>query len=312
MYQYLSWFKRAQAYPSGNKLLSTDAINKLKSTLLTSGVEVHESVQRYDSLGRVQFTPIYADFDGEDSTDDVLKFIRHCNLEFNITPDIYFSGNRGHHLFINVPVSHAYPHLVVKKFMNTMTESKYLDTQMYSSRHLLRSEGSLHFKTNLYKTRITLDELDAGIGRDKARKQSLSQPTHHESRSLDLFLLGLGQLIDKEVKEAEEKYQSIKTELKGEVPPCIKALIAQGPVAGQNNNIITLIARSFNQSNIALDDALAEVTSRVEWVGHVKEITSVFKSIYRAPSRFGCKNNKTLREFCDPFCPFNEETISIM
>jgi hypothetical protein len=312
VYQYLSWFKPGQTYPNGNKLTSIESINKLKAALLPNRVEVHESIQRYDSLGRVLFTPIYADFDSEDSVDDIFKFIRLCEAEFKLSPDIYFSGNRGYHLFINVPVSHAYPHLVVKKFMAIMSKSKYLDNQMYASRHLLRSEGSIHFKSSLYKTRLSIDELDAGIARGKAKKQLLTQPTHHQSRLLDLFINGLYQVVDKEVQELEEKYAQTRSEMKGEVPNCIQALVKQGPITGQNNNILTLIARSYNQSNVSQDEALDDVAGRPEWIEYRREITSVFRSIYKSPSRFGCRGNTLLTDNCDPFCPFNESTINII
>lgn len=312
MYQYLSWFRKGVAYPSGNKPLTIDAIAKLKPTLLSTGVEVHESVQRYDNLGRVLYTPLYADFDGIGSIDDVLKFCELVNLEFGIVPDIYFSGNRGCHTFINVEVRHSHPHLVAKKFMSIMSQSKCVDTQMYGSRHLLRSEGSIHFKTNLYKTRITTDELASGAYKVRAKTQRLTTPTAHESKTLSLFINGLYTLIDQELKEMDEKYKAIKSEMRGEVAPCIKALIKEGPVAGDNNNRLTLIARNMNSVGVNMEDAIAEVSSVPAWSLLGREIISVFKSTYKQTSRFGCRGNATLKQYCDQFCPFNELSINIM
>ena len=313
MYQYLSWFHRGKDYPSGNKLTSLTNVNKLKASLLTSGVEVHESVQRYDELGRILYTPLYADFDGQDSTADVMKFINNVETEFKITPEIFFSGSRGYHVFINTPIHHEYPHLIAQKFMTIMSDSKYLDQQMYASRHLLRSEGSIHFKTNLFKTRITKDELaDVELTKLKARKQSVSQRPLHSSPVLDMFIGGLKLIVSQEVKEADEKYKAIKLETGGDVPPCIRSLINNGPVPGNTNNILTLIARSFNSSGISLDDAIADVMSSPKWMAKHNEVVSVLKSTYKRPSRFGCKNNETLKQYCDQFCAFNEVNINIM
>ena len=316
-HQYLSWFRQGTSYPSGNKLLNEQSIRSLKSTLLPSGVEVHESVQRYDGLGRVLFTPIYSDFDGEDKLSEILKFIDKCESEFSLTPEIFFSGNRGFHLFINTPVSHTYPHLVVKRFMSIMCPRvndkapNHFDEQMYGSRHLLRSEGSVHFKSGLYKTKIDLNELNNGSYRNKSKKQRVTERDTHQSPTLDLFLNSLYEMVNREIKEAEEKYKLIKSEIKGEVPSCIQALIKQGPVNGQNNYILTLIARSFNSVGVSIGEAIAEVSSNPSWMGHSSEINSVFKSTYKQVSRFGCKNNETLKAHCDPFCPFNELTINI-
>lgn len=306
-------------YPSGNKLISIDGMNKLKNTLLSSGVEVHESVQRYDQIGRLLFTPIYVDFDGEDKLVDADRFMKLCMNEFNVTPDIYFSGNRGVHMFINLQVNHSHPHLVVKKFMTVMCPRESdkvpykFDEQMYGTRHLLRSEGSIHFKTNLYKTRIEPSELmDINKMRVKAKKQSVTMPTAHNSNSLELYLKTLYHLVDIEVKEAEEKYRSIQSEQKGEVPPCILTLIANGPVPGENNRILTLIARSFNSCGNSLEVALAEVANSPKWSDKRKDVESVFKSTYKQQSKFGCKNNEILKRHCDQFCPFNELNIDIM
>jgi hypothetical protein len=319
MYQYLSWFKRGVTYPSGNKLISIEGMNKLKNTLLTSGVEVHESVQRYDQIGRVLFTPVYADFDGEDKLPDIRLFIDRCREEFKVTPDIYFSGNRGFHLFINVPVSHTHPHLVVKKLMATLLPKENdkapykFDEQMYGSRHLLRSEGSIHFKTNLFKVRVSAPELENIQSiRNKAKKQFVTIPTAHSSIQLELYLNTLYHLVDKDIKEAEEKYKDIQSEQKGEVPPCITSLIANGPVAGENNRILTLIARSFNSCGRPMIDAISEVANHPTWSDKRKDVESVFKSTYKQQSKFGCKNNEVLKRHCDQFCPFNELNIDIM
>jgi hypothetical protein len=313
MYQYLAWFRRGVSYPSGNKLLNEQSISKLKATLLTSGVEVHESVQRYDGLGRVLFTPIYADFDGDKSAKGVLNLVKLIESEFNISPEIFYSGNRGYHLFIYTPVNHSQPHLVVKKFMSIMCPDNSFDGQMYGSRHLLRSEGSIHFKSNLFKVKI--DKGDVGNNdaiKLKAKKQSVTNRESHQSATLDLFLNSIYSMVDKDLKELEEKYKAIRSELKGEVAPCIKALISEGPVTGQNNAILTLIARNMNNVGVGLEDAIADVSSNPKWSLMGKEIISTFKSTYKRPSYFGCKGNELLKRNCDPFCPFNETKIEII
>jgi hypothetical protein len=134
----------------------------------------------------------------------------------------------------------------------------------------------------------------------------------HQSAALDLFLNSLYSMVDKDLKELEEKYKSIRAELKGDVAPCIKALISEGPVTGQNNSILTLIARNMNSCGVGLEDAIADVSTNPMWSSMGKEIISIFKSTYKRPSYFGCKGNEMLRKNCDPFCPFNEQVIKII
>jgi hypothetical protein len=314
MYQYLNWFTQGRDYPSGGKLLNEQSILRLKSTLLPSRVEVHESVQRYDGLGRVLFTPIYADFDGgDDCVADVVDFIKLSESEFNLTPEVFFSGNRGFHVFFNTPVNHAYPHLVVKKFMSIMCKANSMDSQMYTSRHLLRSEGSIHFKSGLYKTKVATADVMGGLDSIKklAKKQRVTPREAHQSRALDLFINLVCQRVDSDLKEAEDKYSAATNEMGNEVAPCIKALIANGPVDGQNNHIITLIARAYNSAGVSMDKGVSDVMSRPVWMTKQREVASTFKSIYKLPSRFGCKSNETLRQYCDPFCPFNEVKLDI-
>lgn len=315
MFQFLSWVnKQSPNIWKGNKLLSESQIGNVKAAIMNSTNEVHESVQRYDQDGNVIYTPLYADFDGSDCDKDVAIYIDLIEREFGITPDIYFSGRKGYHVFINVKVYHPYPHLIAKEFALLLSKkAKTLDLQVYASRHLLRSEGSVHLKSGLHKTRL----FDKGsIGDEKLLRSvcsrlQITSPSVHESRLLNLFLPTILAKVDMEKRLEDEKYAQVVKENGGDVSPCIKALLMNQPVPGSNNTIITLMARNMNSIGMDKEDAIAFTLSHEHWSSFHREIRATFNSIWKRPSKFGCAKEPLLKENCDPFCHFNTNILAV-
>jgi hypothetical protein len=314
MFQYLSWVNKATPNMwQGNRLLSKEQLGNVKAALLKPNIEVHESVQRYDKDGNVIYTYLYADFDGPTADSDTLEYVRLIESEFNIAPDIYFSGRKGYHVLINYKVYSSHPHLIAKEFALLFTKkAKSLDLQVYSSRHNLRSEGSIHLKSGLYKTRITKEMIgDMDAIKKVATKLNITLPTIHESRLLNLFIPTIVVKVDSEKREQDEKYNSVIRANDGELAPCIKALLVNQPVPGLNNNILTLIGRNMNSIGWSLEDSIAHVLSHANWSAHSRDVRSKFISIWKRPSQFGCKKESILKDYCDPFCHFNTEMVGV-
>lgn len=313
MFQYLSWVTKNSPYWKGNKLLSENQVGNLKAALLNSTTEVHESIQRYDQHGNVIFTPLYADFDGPTASQDVADYVALIEREFNIIPDVYFSGNKGYHVFVNYKVYHQYPHLIAKEFAGLFSkQAKSLDMQVFASRHLLRSEGSVHLKSGLHKTKISKDIIgDMSAIKSASSKISIQQSTVHESKLLNLFVPTIVAKVEMEKSIEDEKYASIIRENGGEVSPCIASLLKNQPIPGSNNTIITLMARNLNSIGWDMNEAIDHVLSHENWSTFHKEVRATFRSIWKQQSKFGCKKEAILKEYCDPFCHFNTDLLVV-
>lgn len=313
MFQYLAWVKKESPTQwNGNKLLSDTQIGSVKAALFNKTTEVHESIQRYDKNGNIIFTHLYADFDGPSASVDTLAYVEMIEREFNVTPDIYFSGRKGYHVIINYKVYHAYPHLIAKEFAILFTkQAPTLDLQVYASRHMLRSEGSFHLKSGLYKVRITKDIVGAEAIKTIASKFRITESLPHESHLLNLFIPTIVAKVDIEKQSSDEKYRSIISSNNGEISPCIQSILNRPAVPGQNNNIITLMARNLNSIGMEMNEAIEHVLSHEHWTGFNREVRATFQSIWKRPSKFGCHKESVLRDHCDPFCHFNTNELAV-
>ncbi len=316
MYQYLSWVSKDSPLTwKGNKLLSEQQIGNLKAALLASNNEIHESIQRYDRDGNVLYTPLYADFDGEGCDEDVLNYVNAIESEFNISPDIFFSGRKGYHVIINTKIYHSHPHLVAKDFAQLFSRNaKTLDLQVYATMHKLRSEGSIHFKSGLRKTKISkslIGDTDAIKQIAKAIHISNSNESNNDYRMLNLFIPTVVARVDMALRLQQEKYGVMISENAGEVSPCIRSLLNSQPVPGSNNKIITLVARNLNSIGMDLNEAIEFALSHEHWKGYSREIKATFVSIWKRPSQFGCHKEDILKEHCDVFCIFNSNVLKV-
>lgn len=313
MFQYLSWVNKNSPHWKGNKLLSEAQLSNVKAALMTSTCEVHESVQRYDQDGNVVYTPLYADFDGANCADEVLKYVELIEREFNITPNIYYSGRKGYHVFVNVKIYHTHPHLIARDFAVMFSrQAKTLDMQVFATRHLLRSEGSVHLKSGLFKTRIYKELVGNDVEIKKlASTFAITPSVAHDSRLLNLFIPTLVAKIDMELAIENEKYASVIKYNDGEISPCIRTLLNNQPISGSNNYIITLMARNMNAIGMDLNSAVDIVLQHEQWSGLSREIRATFNSIWKRPSKFGCHKEPLLRAHCDPFCHFNTDVLAV-
>lgn len=314
-HRYFSYQKKDEDFYRCNKLLLIPTLEMMKQSLFGTHVELHESTHIFDSNGGTLSSSIYADFDGDGCIDDVIKLMEVIKGEFNLLPLIYFSGNRGFHIEIPMTIRHPQPHLVSKTFFNTLTNSSFLDEQIYTQRHLLRSDGSVHFKTNLHKTGITYDELLGGM--ELIRKvSSWQQPNRVEfqrqdPRRLVMFLKGIFQKVNEEIKLKRKIQGSSELSTSKHMTPCLKHLLENEPLDGEWNETITYLGRWFNSRDFDFYSALDVMFEHAHWVEDEGHVRKVFRSIFRDPSNFGCANAEILQRHCCVTCPFNEELYEV-
>lgn len=106
---------------------------------------------------------IWWDFDSSDlklARKDTIELVKRLN-DYKITSDqleIYFSGNKGFHVIINV--DKEINRKQVENFSRRVAKDlKTFDTSLYDESQVLRIPGTKHHKTEYFKTSLTHDEL---------------------------------------------------------------------------------------------------------------------------------------------------------
>ena len=132
-------------------------------------VEIHKTIK--DHKGK-HFCPyILIDIDNEsdlnESKSRALEIITRLQSEYDLSPEdlsIYFSGNKGFHIVINLntfgaPEPHEDMGYLIKIAVKELCGEIKHDTVIYENHRLIRVENSLHTKSNLYKIQISYSEL---------------------------------------------------------------------------------------------------------------------------------------------------------
>ena len=314
-FSYLAWQFKDSPYMKGQSLLSQNQISAVLNSLMKSPKRqaIYKTIQEYDKDCNVIYTPIYADFDGPTALDDVNYVVDQFKENFGIYPEIYFSGSKGFHLIINSPFDYfRTDHLINKKLFESFGPLESLDLNVYTSRRLFRLENSVHLKTNLFKIRLEPYELELEI--DEIKELAKKQRTYrgpiekYESKTLLMLIDSIRHEVDRNDYETNS-YERIINENK---PHCIQKLIETRPKNGSWNPIITLIARYYNSQEIELDVGVNELLEYEHWKSDEQHVRKVFRSVFRCSSRFGCKDNKTLEQYCSIWCEFNGENICLL
>jgi hypothetical protein len=131
----------------------------------TNDKEQH-SVEGYDGPISCEFVPF--DFDGQTALDDIKKVLQLLlTSEKTLIDDIniFFSGNKGFHLFIKseryiIPdVNHTRVIKGIAEKIKNKVNAESLDLSIYKKTGILRSPNSRHEKTKLYKIPLFPAEL---------------------------------------------------------------------------------------------------------------------------------------------------------
>ncbi len=312
-YRYIAWQQRNKPWMDGQKLLSSSqrTIVKLALSANPANQDVYETVQEFNSDGSFISCPIYADLDGETALNDCRKLSSKLCERYGDYPEIFFSGRKGFHLIVDYPIKYTKAHAVVERLMDTCGSYKSLDKKVYTSRRLLRVPNTVHTKTNLYKIAITPEELEFC---DLDQIKGFAKNPHPLIAAREYDVDAIEEDVEAITVEIEnEKAKVPSHELTGtwkdNITPCIWTIIEERPVDGTWNAVITVLARFFNSQQVSMDESLEIMFRHAHWREDDRHVRSVFRSVFRNASVFGCRQTALLEQHCDIWCRFNRETI---
>jgi len=172
---------------SNGHVAAEDLINKIEKAIGKEGyhglwdLEPRKTFKDYKGLFRPSLGFFWFDFDhlqskGDAARLDVINFVKWLDVD---DVAVFFSGSKGFH----VGVPHEYFGLepsadlpkIMKSFINKITPMfKTIDTSVFDASRKFRAPGSKHPKTGLFKTRISIEDLDLSI--EKIIELSSSKP----------------------------------------------------------------------------------------------------------------------------------------
>lgn len=322
MRRYFAWIERGRWW--GNELLTTSQIQILLSTFGYKH-QVFASVQTYGDDDRILACPFYADFDHKDASlgetqEDVKKFVFRILSELSVVPLIYFSGNKGFHVLVPIPIAGKDCHFVVREMARELGgDLKSLDQAVYRPRAMFRLPGSPASKEGFYKTQLTRDELFNCsseeiqlLARNRTQRQIFECDTSKTSQSAwdELVALAEARLPVKRPRgDLTLGYQSVTT-------PCILTFLEDGVHTGERNRALFVLAKHFKSLGYTMEEAVEELREHEHWKlwDDTREapILPVLRSVFRSkqPVKIGCRtglDGEIMREHCSLFCPFNEK-----
>lgn len=312
-------------YWNVNALLPVSQIRKTL-TALNWKKEVFASMQSYDEYGNCLYCPLFFDFDGDQITvlKDTRAFINACEFLLNITPRVYFSGNRGFHLVIEHMIEHPQCHLLIKDFAEQMVSVSTLDKSIYRTNSMFRIPGSLGSDHNYYKTLLTRTEIMT-LNFDQIRQLSTTQrmiddqhdPSKIDEDALSEWLkIAIPELPDlTNLTVLESQGDDLLTEL----TPCIKHMITKPIPTGGRHEAVFIIARFFKKCGIDHETSLKAILRYEHWAEYEqkREVSKVFKSVYctTLQTTLGCRgpsvSAETMRAYCSDFCHFSPDFIEM-
>lgn len=319
-FKYFAW--KEKGYWRGQELLTRPQINALL-TNLDWKKECFASIQSYDEFGNCLGSPLYFDFDGEPERVlfDVRHFVQACEFVVNITPRIYFSGNKGFHLIIDHQVEHPLCHLLVKDFAEEIAAVKTLDMQVYRSQSLLRIPTSPASIPGFYKIQVSRKELfklDFEGMKKLATKRRMMEDDHSTEK------------IDTHVMEDWMRTALVKlpvydnihaviahTESVGmEMTPCIQSLLTKPQMNGNRHESLFILCRFFKLCGLDIASARRAIEAQDHWSVYEQqegEVSKVLKSVFyqKKPPHLGCKGASSsaalMRSHCHSNCPYSPD-----
>ena len=205
---------------------------------------------------------------------EAIKTLDFFNKELEIPFDlikIYFSGNKGFHFFIHPIVLGINPdkdiNMSFKLFVKYLIKRLNLttvDTVIYDKKRLLRLSNSINSKTNLYKVRISYEQLKTFSYIDlieyaKSEKEDSPIPIH-KLKTIEKAKVFYKEYIENQCKKENLELRQIdnteKKELLKACLPCVLNLIESGAPIGSRNNATVAIASSLFQTGAKLDQVI--------------------------------------------------------
>ena len=309
-FKFLAWSDGQYMY--GHHLLS---YTQIKNTIpRLSKYNIFTTIQEYNKDGDIVCCPIYADLDGNQAQKDLLRILVVLT-KHGITPQTFFSGNRGFHIVIPYKITHPLCHEVAGRFMSSLGDYPSLDRRVYNKKRLWRVIGSRHTSSGLFKVPLNLGQICASNGeiRDFARTKTYTiPPTKLNIPYLNDKITDIIKYIDSRPPPIEHADTTPDPYLVINYP-CITKLLNTIPVQGERNTTLFVLARFFRSKGIDIDKAWSMLMTNGNFKGLERMIKSTLKSIYSYPniSKLGCKSDSSdaifLRARCDNLCPMSDK-----
>lgn len=231
---------------------------------------------------------------------------------------IFFSGNKGFHIIVPPEVFGIRPNQTLNDMyravahdMKKLTMFKTVDTGIYDRVRLFRLPNSQNSATGLYKVPVTYEF---------ARSCSYEDMIHYASIPKEDFEFPEPYLVREaarrliEVTEKHKEQELARTgtlgvRKNGELPICIKNMLAMPAAQGTRNNTTVILASSLCQNGMDYGDA---VQTLLDWNSTYniprlpdREVTRTVRSAYDEFSQgkaYGCRAIKELGQ-CVSGCP---------
>jgi hypothetical protein len=325
-HRYFSWIEDGRW--QGNCLLSAQQISNLLQQFKWKH-QAFASIQKFDNQGLVIGCPLYIDVDG-DSKEGITanKMSQEIVLEiedrYKVTPDIFFSGNKGYHIVVPIDIVHPQSHYVVLQMVNGLGCSGYsnIDRNVYSNRRMWRVNKSPASKPGYYKIRLTKQEL---FDFTTEEHRQFSQTNETKARpEFDPFKLDLTRweedlsLAIKQFEKGRQDYAKSIQQDKQARPwtACLTGLITSEPHEGERAKTAFILGRWFMQAGTDEHTALDEFLKHKHWNDFEEEergVSKMLRSLYRSGRipTLGCKyegqDRDIMKRHCDQLCQYNED-----
>lgn len=303
------------------------------------------TVQKYANETKVEgedfIAPLYFDLDYDSDPNvakaEAVKLVSFFTGELDIQPQdirIYFSGSKGFHIIIDeralgveprTDLHRVYKHIAgyVRYRLGDVEEKededgkpvdfteplKAVDLVVYTVKRMLRLPYSRHQKTGLYKTELTIDDLNklslediknrAKVGAVVARDES--KTTRKRPKAGAFFADKLQEYLEAVATTEQRRDKEEYVFQKDKPPVCVKDILENGwKKDGDRNNATVQLACYFKAAGYTKEETL---TTLEEWVTkftsadsrysikqRVANTRNVIEAVYNSEKeyRFGC------------------------
>jgi hypothetical protein len=311
-------FKRYFAIRDGSKffrghmVVAPFQINKLLD--YNQQAEVFTAIELYYSPDDIAGSMLVFDIDFADDLQQALDTARLVSSKLNalnITHDCFFSGNKGFHIVVPTIIYGTKAHMMCKAIKLTSFNIAGIDDHIYRERSLLRCEGSINFKSGLYKTKIAIhDTLDNILKLSAIKKTVVINQTTIPNPNITTLI---NKAIPKYIELTTYK-QSDKMSSSFDMPICLRKMWADKdpPRNIWHTSIYTLVKSMYNsgmtQDEITNNFDSHEFWSSISGDGYSRRsYTKIIKSLSNSSkTSIGCKNGlgaEAMKHYCSTLCP---------
>jgi KaiC/GvpD/RAD55 family RecA-like ATPase len=293
--------------------------------------EENRSIKGYN--GKVTTNVVVFDLDSEDlgiSHKNVITLIerlKHLGLYKELACNIYFSGGKGFHVYLNT--EYTFTPKELKAFVINLTDSVpfiheagfTLDPQVYNTNRIFRLPNTKHEKSGLYKIQVVekdLVNLDIDNIAEYAKEPQATYPFEEAIPAQDV-LAQLNPLLEAIRREEEAIQRAIEAHKHSPVvsidkhdKKCIR-IIEEGNIpAGKSNSLLLRLCSFYQQAGLdrlqATEKLLEVGERRAAKYPHANPITAekvsyeLIRPVYdNGGYTFNCRDS-LLQQLCAGSC----------